>query len=162
MNTEPVIMVQIAEHKWTMDALYEACQMAHHMNARIALISLIPTLHASWLGTDLPYAHFDALDDELEIYEAMLDDFDVPYTSLLFQYMSLSEALAQAAEHVQADVVFARIPASGIPFWQHFQEWSLHRRFAQENRQWIQDAGDDSIPAVTERVLSEVAHHASV
>ena len=71
-------------------------------------------------------------------YQATIEDYGVEFTAVLFQFVDLPDAIAQAAEHMNAQIVFAKIPESVIPFWTRFQRWSLNRQIACQKRQWIQ------------------------
>jgi hypothetical protein len=52
--------------------------------------------------------------------------------------MTLTDAITQAAEHVNAQIVFAHIPESRIPLWTKVQQWMLSRKLARQKRQWIE------------------------
>ena len=100
---------------------------------------------------------------EFTEYQATVEDYGVEFAPLLFQYDSLAEAIAQAVEHVNARIVFAKIPDSVIPFWTRYQRWSLNRQFARQNRQWIQHPVYDTeaVEAVVEAVseINGLAEH---
>jgi nucleotide-binding universal stress UspA family protein len=38
----PIIMVQIADRKWTLEALHRACALARDVNAEIVLLTMLP------------------------------------------------------------------------------------------------------------------------
>lgn len=139
MPTESVIFVQIADRAWTLEALHCACLLARHTSARIALVKMIPVQHPGWLGTEAGYMNFTPAEQaDFSDYQATIEDYGVAFSALTLQYVTLAEALIQAAEYVNAQVVFARIPEYGIPLWTRFQCWALQRAFARQGRQWIQ------------------------
>jgi hypothetical protein len=139
MTIYPVIMVQISDREWTAEALHCACLLARNTSARIALVDMVPVQHAGWLGTDLGYLNFtDQKQVDFADYQATIEDYGVEFVPVLFQYLDLPDAIAQAAEHMNAQIVFAKLPESGISFWTKFQRWLLNRQFAREKRQWIQ------------------------
>lgn len=139
MNAKPIIMVQISDHGWTLETMHCACLLARNTPARVVLVKLIPVQHISWLGTEWGQVNFTDQDRaEFAHYQATVEDYGVEFAPLLFQYVTLAEAIAQAAEYVNAQIVFAKLPQSVIPFWTRFQRWSLSRQFARQNRQWIQ------------------------
>jgi hypothetical protein len=139
MDTQPVIMVQVSDRVWTMNALHSACQLARNFGARLVLVQMIPVQHAQWLGSDLGNANFTQQERAtLKDYEATIEDYGIDYGLLLFQYESVVEAITQAAEHVNAQIVFARIQESRIPFWSRFQKWALNRQLNHQNCQWYQ------------------------
>jgi hypothetical protein len=99
---------------------------------------MIPVQHPGWLGTEWGYLNVTEQEQaDFADYQATIEDYGVEFTALLFQYDSLAEAIAQAAEYVNAQIVFATIPESAIPFWTRFQRWSLSRQLTCQNRQWI-------------------------
>ncbi len=139
MSPGSVIMVQISNREWTLEALHCACLLARKASARIALVEMIPVQHASWLGTELGYMHFTHQEQaDFADYQATIEDYGVRFTPVVLQYVTLTEAITQAAEHVKAQIVFARIPESRIPLWTKFQRWMLSRQLARQKRQWIQ------------------------
>jgi hypothetical protein len=131
-----IIMVQIADHQWTLDALYRACLLARDMNAEVALMKMVPVQHLGWLGTEFGNMNFTAKErSELHDYEATAEDYGVPCSTHVFQYATLPEAISQAADYVKAHIVFATLPQSIIPFWQHFQLWGLRNRLTHNGRE---------------------------
>ncbi len=165
MTTKLTIMVQISNHEWTREALHCACLLARNTSARIVLVQMIPVQHASWLGTGWGYLNLTDQDQaDFADCKAMLEDYGVEFTSLVFQYVTPTEAIAQATEHVNANAVFAKIPKSVIPLLTAFQRWSLNRRFISQNRQWIQyPAYDPAASAVVIETALEInglaTHH---
>ncbi|MEO8393524.1 MAG: hypothetical protein ABI700_11090 [Chloroflexota bacterium] len=135
---ETVIMVQIADRTWTLEALHCAGRMAREQSAKIALVKMIPVQHLGWLGTDFGYLNLSEKDEqEIADYAATLEDYGVEYDLYPFQYATLTDALVQVAEHIHAQIVFATLPDSRIPFWQRFQLHDLHRHFARDGRSLI-------------------------
>ena len=161
MNTKPTFVVQIADREWTLEALHCACLLARNTSAQIALIKMIPVPHAGWLGTEWGYMKFTDQDEaDFTDYQATLEDYGVEFAPLLFQYITLAEAMADVAVYVNAQIVFAKIPESIIPFWTTVQRWLLGRQFAQQNRQWVQypvyEVGaSQPIP----EAMAEIHHH---
>jgi hypothetical protein len=144
METQPIIMVQISDRAWTMEALHQACVMARNSQAILVLLQMVAVQHPGWLGTDLGNANFTRQGRmALKEYEATLEDYGVDYSTLTFQYESLVEGIAQATERVNAQAVFVHIPQSGIPFWTRFQKWSLQRQLVRQHCQWYEYPLDD-------------------
>ncbi len=135
MNTTTVIMVQIADREWTMDALHRACRLGRTMPTHIALVKLIPTQHVSWLGTELGNRNFSERDQrEIINYEATIEDYGIEFSSTVFQYSELDEAILQAADMLNASIVFATLPKSVIPYWRNLQVLRLRRRLWRNQR----------------------------
>lgn len=156
MNTTSTIMFQIAERDWTSEALHCACLLARKTSAKIALVKMIPVQHGSWLGTELGYMNFSTQEwEDFDRYQATVEDYGVEFTPLLFQYVTLPEAIAQAAEQVNAEIVFAHLPKSHIPLWSKCQHWLFSRQLEHQHRQWTEqpvynDASTDPIESVSE------------
>jgi hypothetical protein len=139
MNTKPILMVQIADREWTLEALHSVCLMARHTSAQIALVKLIPVQHTSWLGTEWGYMNFTPQEQaDFTDYQATIEDYGVEFTPVTFQYVTLVEAIAEVAEYVDAKIIFVKIPESRIPLWTRLQWWMLNRKLARQKRQWIQ------------------------
>ena len=100
---------------------------------------MLPVQHTSWLGTEWGYLDFTHQEQvDFADYQATIEDYGVEFTPLVMQYVTLPEAIAQAAEHVNAQLVIAQIPESVIPLWTKFEQWMLNRQLARQQRQWIQ------------------------
>jgi hypothetical protein len=113
--------------------------MARQLSAEIALVKLIPVQHTSWLGTEWGYMNFTLQAQvEFDDYQATVEDYGIEFTPVLF------EGIAQVADYVDAQTVFAQLPASRIPLWTRFQRWTLGRHLARQKRQWIQHPVYDS------------------
>ncbi len=147
------IMVQIGDRAWTQEALYQACILARKNQGEIALVKMVPVQHIAWLGTDLGNLNITAQDRaDMKNYEATAEDFGVAASIYFFQYSTLVDAIAQAAECTQADIVFAKLAKSLIPYWTQFQTNRLRHHLMKQqcalfdidhNRQPIADDADD-------------------
>lgn len=140
MNTATVIMVQIADGEWTMDALHRACRLGHTMPTHIALVKMIPVQHTSWLGTELGNRNYTERDlRDLINYEATIEDYGIEFSSTIFQYSELDEAILQAADTLNASIVFATLPKSVIPYWRNLQLHHLRRRLWRNQRMLVEN-----------------------
>ena len=150
MAENRTIMVQIADHAWTLDALHCACQMARRSAAVIALVHLIPVQHTAWLGTELSYINLGAQDSrDLEDYESTILDYGLEYQIIRFQYVDLAGALADAADYCDAQIIFAKLPQSRIPAWRRFELWLLNRCLTSYQRQLLAPSADFASAEVT-------------
>ncbi len=132
------LMVQIADRQWTLEALHRACPLAFEEHGAIALVKMVPVQHLGWLGTEFGGMNFtDRERAELRDYEATIEDCGVAFSSVVFQYATLADAIVQAAEYVEASVVFATLPKSIIPYWRQFQLGRLRNSLARHGRQLI-------------------------
>jgi hypothetical protein len=135
MNTTTLIMVQIADREWTMDALHRACRLGRTMPTHIALVKMIPAQHVSWLGTELGNRSFSEQDQrEIINYETTIEDYGIEFSSTVFQYSELDEAILQAADMLNASIVFATLPKGIIPYWRNLQLHRLRRRLWRNQR----------------------------
>ena len=144
------IMVQIADREWTLAAVHRACTLARSVEAEIVLVKMLPVQHLSWLGTPFGAMDFTKLERaELRDYAATVEDYGVPFTLYQFQYFALADALSDAADHVDAQIVFATLPPSLLPFWRRFQLNGLRRCLAHHGRQLV-DLSDPLVPRLGE------------
>lgn len=112
-----------------MPALHLACALARNRNDEVILLRLISVGQPSYLGTK--FANTPPTEQEYEDireYVATAEDYGVVLTLHDMQCLTRLEALADAADELEVDTVFAHIPKSRIPYWQKFQAWSLKRR----------------------------------
>ncbi len=139
MAEKPTIMVQIADRAWTLDAVHCACRMGRRSPAVITLVSMVPVQHPGWLGTEWGNMDFsDAAEDDLEDYQATVLDYGLDCRLVHCQYVTLADALADAADQLDVEIVFAKLPKTLIPAWRRFQLWLLKRRLSQQRRQFIE------------------------
>lgn len=160
MAEKPTIMVQIADRAWTLDAVHAACRMGRRSPAVIALISMIPVQHTGWLGTEWGYMDFSkAAKHDLEDYQDTVLDYGLNYRMVQGQYVDFVDGLADAAEQLNAQIVFARFPNTLIPAWRRLQMWLLRCRFSKQQRQLIESFV--SLPAVptADEPTHEVSHY---
>ena len=141
MTANQVIMVQVANHKWNKQALYYACTLARRGVSKIVLVKMIPVQHIAWLGTEFGNLNLTNVDRiELEDCAATVEDYGVEYSTLVFQYATLPDALLDAADYVQANVVFATLPCGLFPWWDRLRSDTLRRQFAKHQRVLIDKA----------------------
>lgn len=133
MNT---IMVRMDGERWTTDAMHLACTLAKNMNAGVTLVRLMCVQHTSWLGTDTGEMPPTASEQKaLREYLAIAAKYDVRFEVRSMQYVSLVDALIEAADYLDAGVVFAKLPQGYLPLWHKFELWNLKRRLSASNRQ---------------------------
>src|SRR5207248_3083715 len=129
------IMVQIGEPKWTLAALHLASAVARTNGDALILVKMIPVSHVGWLGTEFGYRNFTEADRRLlKDYAATAEDYGVASSVELYQYAILSDAIADAAEYVNARIIFATLPHYKLPFWRRFLIWRLHARLKRQGR----------------------------
>jgi hypothetical protein len=122
------IMVQVTYKNWTMEALHLACAMARDGETSITLVRFMEVGHPSYLGTNMgSIAPTPQEYQELKDYQETAEDYDVELDVCSIQCLSALDVVAQAADELQAEVVFARVPESSIRYWRKFQVWNLER-----------------------------------
>lgn len=130
------IMVHITNQTQTLAALHVACAMARSSQACIVLLNLIPVSHPEWLGTEWGYMNFSARDQRaLKDYEKLVESYGITVKTCVMQVMSTQDGIISAADSVDAQIVFARLPHSFIPFWHTWQVKKLRRALEQHQRQ---------------------------
>ena len=140
METQAVIMVEVAAREWTQEALHSACNIARRSHACVALVQMVPVRHPLLLGTQIAYQSLSKAEIErLCSYEETLEDYGVEYSITLFQYATLVGAIVEAADLLNARVVFAELPKSALPFWRSIRLEGLRRSLAQQQRQLVLD-----------------------
>ena len=132
---QQTVLVCIADQPWTLNALHLACALALNNGFPLALVKMLPVRHLSWLGTDLGYENFGEQDYiELKDYQEVAEDYGVLIVPHYFQFVTLSDAIVDAAEHVNAREVFATLPRSAIHYWRKYQLWSLAQQLQRQQR----------------------------
>ena len=121
------IMVQMSDKRWTMEAIHLASALARNINGKIVLLRLVLANNPGLLGWGIapPTAEEQR---QMEEYAAVAEDYGVEFWVQPMQYITLTDALAQAAELLNVSVLFAHMHQSNIPFWRRFRLWSLKRQ----------------------------------
>jgi hypothetical protein len=133
------ILVQMADRRWTMAALHLACGLARQHVTSVTLLRLISVPHPGWLGV------YEVLSSgqesrDLQEYRFTAEDYAVSVVIHSMQYVTLKEAVVQAADFLDADTVFAKFPRSFIPGWYNFQRHSMEQQLrARQRRLYMLD-----------------------
>jgi hypothetical protein len=131
------ILVQMADHPWTLSALHLAFAMSRRTDAEVALVKFVSVTHAQWLGTSLGDKQLTTSErDALAAYQATAEDYGIPLVLHTMQYVTLLDAIVQAAEQVDAQAVFANLEPGIIPLWHRFQLWRLQQILQHNKRQF--------------------------
>ncbi len=129
------ILVQMADARWTEQALHLACAVTRSTHAGVTLLRLIPVQHYSWLGTPFGYPGLSSEESaRIWKYKGVAEKYGAELTLEQMQSISLVGALCDAADLLDAQAVFASIPDSIIPFWRKYLVWELRRLLAQHQR----------------------------
>jgi nucleotide-binding universal stress UspA family protein len=123
------VLVQAADESWTTQAMHLAAALARNEGGEVALLRLLPVQHLEYLGTPLGDESPTSQEyDDLKQYAATAEDYGVELTVYTMQCFAPLDAVAQAAELVDAQVVFASVPPSHIPYRQRLRTWWLAHR----------------------------------
>lgn len=153
------IMVQMSEHEWTMQAIHFACALARTNQTTILLLRMIPVTHPQYLGT--PYGYCALSGQELKAigeYGATAEDYQVTLAVQPMQYVTALDAIVDAADLFDVDIVFANIPTSVIPYWRQFRTWQLTRRLAAKHRRLYTLANDQPDQDELPYIINAPAH----
>jgi hypothetical protein len=132
--TSKQILVHMTDPDWTMTAMHLACALARHTGSEVALLRLIPVDHAQWLGTDLGNRHFSPKDlESAKSYLLTAQDYNVCANLYKMQYLTLHRAIIEAAMTLSANIVFASIPHSSIPYFRTLNVRLVRRQLAKIN-----------------------------
>lgn len=155
-----MILVQISDRQWTMQAMHLACAMARNTDANVTLLHLMRVKSPVLLGTELGIAPPTSQEcEDMREYEMVAEDYGVKIVVQPMQYDDLAEALIQAADFTDASVVFAQLPESVFPLWKRFQTWNLRRELMAHRRQlYLLDQNetmDEWVPSVSLRATRQ-------
>jgi hypothetical protein len=120
------IIVHMADAQWTKEAMHLASALAHRTNSSTMLLHLIEITHPSLLGWDFAPMTFPC--PSTEEYGSIAEDYGVECCVQCMQYVSFTDALAQAVELYQASALFAYLPESKFALLHQLQLWNLNRQ----------------------------------
>jgi sugar phosphate isomerase/epimerase len=129
------ILVNLADRRWTLAAVKRACELAAEQGLTVTLLHLIPVQHLSWLGTE--FGLRSMTNQEHEIVEEcayIAEDYGVSLVLQPMQYATFAHALVEAAEILNAQMIFATAPQG---LFQPFREWQLKRTLAAHGLPWV-------------------------
>lgn len=129
------IMVQMADPQWTLQAVHLACAVARTNGYHILLVKMVPVSHVGWLSTEFGYQHF-TIEDRRLLQECAItaEDYGISSTMKLFQYVTLSDAIVDAASQFDPRIVFATLPHYKLPYWRKFLIWRMRHGMERQQR----------------------------
>ncbi len=129
------VLVQFSDYRWTLRALHLACALARNQRTDLTLIRMIPVRNIGLLGNQIASVPLTSKEYRaIREYEATAEDYGVSINNRSMQYVTLADALVEAADHVNAFSVFADLPQSSIPYWSKFTHWNMQRRLTAAHR----------------------------
>ena len=123
------ILVQSSEYSWTLQAMHLACAMAHDNHSQVILLGLAYVPHPGCLGTE--FWHTTLTQQDVYLFSkcgAIAEQYQVDFRFEFIQCVTTAGALVTAADDFFADVIFACVSPSPVPFWQKYQIWNLKRQ----------------------------------
>lgn len=149
-----IILVQLSEHDWTLQAVHFACAMARSQRADVILLRLDYVRHPMHLGTE--YGRTPPSEEEIEVYWAcasIAEQYDVTLQFKSIQCATKVGALLTAGDEHAAAAIFVHFPVHHIAYWRRFQIWKLNKSLAAMNCQLftldVPTKTLDSAPAIT-------------
>lgn len=125
------ILVQKSSRLWTTQALHLACALTRGTHSHLVLLHLRRAKNPGLLGTGIGIdALTDAECDDLTEYLLIAEDYGVRFSLQPMEYASLTGALTQAVETLEAGILFADVPEHGHSLWRRFQNWQLRQRLS--------------------------------
>lgn len=121
------IMVQMSDEQWTMKAMHFASAVARNSNGGIVLLRLVLANNPGLLGWEIAPPTSEE-QRQMEEYASVAEDYGVEFCVQPMHFITLTDALAQAAELSNISILFAHIPHSKIPLWSRYHLWSLKRQ----------------------------------
>lgn len=124
---QPTVMVQMADVRWTTAAVEVAARRAKEIGASVALVELIAAERLTWQGIEASEYQFSSSEREnIKGYRAIAARYGVPVSVHVVKYESLTDAIAQAADDLDAESVFVTLPHTLIPFLHERQVLQLN------------------------------------
>lgn len=140
---KPTVMVQMADVCWTKAAVEVAARRAKEIGAEIALVEMIAAERLAWQGIEAKDYQFSPSErDNIKAYRAIAAHYGVSVSVHVYKYESLTQAIAHAADDLDAESVFVTLPHTLIPFMHerqvlqlnHLLEEHYHHLFTLEMR----------------------------
>jgi nucleotide-binding universal stress UspA family protein len=155
------ILVQMADHEWTQRALHIACGLAREQKADVVLLRLMQVEHISYLGSEFGEAAFTHEEyTKIDLYAMIAEEYGVEVSIEQIQALSPLDAVVDAANTLDARVIFARVLPSAIPFLHTLRMHHLERRLRGSGRQlFTLDESDNPATKSMWGQMSSAAQH---
>ncbi|MCU0498593.1 MAG: hypothetical protein MUF87_14675 [Anaerolineae bacterium] len=131
MNT---ILVQMTDPTWTSAALHRAYTLAQQHPSEVILLYMVPAT-PSTLGASRGFSTLTPRDSAaLSTYHQIAKQYGQTLNLQQMPYVTLNDALAEAAEHFNARWTLAPAVTSRIPLWGRWQNWQRKQLFSRQQR----------------------------
>lgn len=131
------ILINLDDQQWTMEAMHRACMLARQKNTTITLLHLMPVQHLAWLGTDFGIPSMSNK-DRVTVKECAqtAEDYGVMVVLQPMRYATFVDAIADAADCLDADYVFVK-PHSGFGLFKTLQQRRLKHELTARGHLWM-------------------------
>jgi hypothetical protein len=131
MDIHPVMIHWVEDQQCTLKAVHLACAVARSDGTNVILVKMLSVPYVSWLGSGFGQRDFTVHEREfIKTYEAIAQDYGINAGVVSFEYVTLPEAIVQAADYVNAQAVFAGLPHHIFAPWRTFLKWRLKHQLA--------------------------------
>ncbi|MCC6973447.1 MAG: hypothetical protein IT322_05485 [Anaerolineae bacterium] len=124
------ILVQMADTKWTTQAVHLACALARDTHKQVIMLRLNRVEHISYLGSelgDVPLTHLEYT--HLQNYQGIAEAYGVEMDWMQIQCYAPMAALIEAAAYLGSAAAFVRVSKAPLRFVYQIRLWFLDRRF---------------------------------
>lgn len=142
------ILIHVTDQTHTVAALRTACELACNNQHDIVLLKLIPVMHPGWLGTDdWGYMNLTSKDQEALLdYQRYAEKRGVQVEVCCMQSISTVDALIEAVENANVQIVFAHLPHTIIPFLRYWHRKLQHRLEQHQCQLYLSDSTATFMP----------------
>jgi hypothetical protein len=110
-----VVLVHMAETKWTISALACACEQARREQGEVILLKLLPANFLDWRGWKASeYLFSESEREDIAAYQALARQYGVPLRVHVMRATDEEQAIAAAAEQFDAASVYAAMPVHAL------------------------------------------------
>jgi hypothetical protein len=130
------ILIPVLDRAWTLEALHQASRIIRRRKGSITLLHMIPVSHPLWLGYKDSFLEISPSQRcDLREYKATAEDYNVVVEIQPMHYVSLKEALVQAADMLEVDIVFNKKATGILKYWDVLLHMRLAHRFSNRQQQ---------------------------
>lgn len=131
------IIVHFTDTRWTTVAMREACQLARERQEKIALLKLLPADYLAWHGGDEAdeYQLSESESNDLASYQTQASAAGCDVELHVIKYDNIDKAIEQAADDLNADIVFANLPHHLISFFDRLEVRTLSQHLEENQHQ---------------------------
>ena len=122
-----IIVQQSDDDAWMTQAMHLACALARNTGGHLVLLRLVLANNPGLLGWGIA-PQTTKEQKQATLCAAIAQDYGVDVSIQTMHFLTTIDALAQAAQQLNAVALFAHIADSRFPLWRRFRLWSLERQ----------------------------------